>query len=377
MPEKIYTLNNSGALDALKETPFSLEDELQALIAKHPELIGGEQIRPGHARRWILIQREKGISPSAGHRAMWEVDHLIVDQDAVPTLVEVKLGSNPEVRRTIVGQLLEYAAHASETWTADELRTAFERDTDARDCDPRDELAILLKTDGEPDADKFWDDVSRNLAAKRLRLLFIADSIPDPLVRVAEFLNEQMPNIEVMAVEIKRFQGKSDQTLVSRVIGRPTSSATRRHSRPRLTRESFLQGFENEKMKKVAVSLLDVAREEKGEINYGVSGLSIRARCSCRNEPVSVAWLYSNKGSGWMNTHDFSFGDGILDEEDLPDPLRKILETWIDELSSIPSADDALSKRVRAKAIAHESAVEIQDELVEKLRRVIREIVQL
>lgn len=91
MPEKIYTLNDSGALDAPKETPFSLEDELQALIAKHPELIDGEQIRPGDARRWILIQREKGIAASAGERALWEVDHLIIDQDAIPTLVEVKL----------------------------------------------------------------------------------------------------------------------------------------------------------------------------------------------------------------------------------------------------------------------------------------------
>ena len=36
----------------------------------------------------------------------------------MPTLAEVKRGSNPEIRRTIVGQLLEYAAHASETWTA-------------------------------------------------------------------------------------------------------------------------------------------------------------------------------------------------------------------------------------------------------------------
>lgn len=39
---------------------------------------------------------------------------MLVDQDAVPTLVEVKRGSNPEIRRTIVGQMLEYAAHAAQ-----------------------------------------------------------------------------------------------------------------------------------------------------------------------------------------------------------------------------------------------------------------------
>ena len=56
----------------------------------------------GHedARRWIL-SREKGIAAGAGGGALWSVDHLIVDQEAEPALVEVKRGSNPEVRRAI------------------------------------------------------------------------------------------------------------------------------------------------------------------------------------------------------------------------------------------------------------------------------------
>ena len=113
VPERICTSTGNATLEALEETPFPTEDELQALIAEHPELLDGERIRPGDARRWILVTREKGIAPSAGEAARWAVDHLIIDQDAVPTLAKVKRGSNPEIRRTIVGQLLEYAAHAS------------------------------------------------------------------------------------------------------------------------------------------------------------------------------------------------------------------------------------------------------------------------
>ena len=184
MPERIYTSAGDGMLEALEETPFPTEAELQSLIAEHPELLDGEQIRPGNARRWILVSREKGIAPSPGEAARWAVDHLIIDQDAVPTLAEVKRGSNPEIRRTIVGQFLEYAAHASETWTAEELRGAFERQAEARGRDAEAELATLLQTDGDPDVDGFWEDVSTNLAAKRLRLLFVADVIPDPLAPV-------------------------------------------------------------------------------------------------------------------------------------------------------------------------------------------------
>ena len=65
----------------------------------------GLHLRPGDARRWILVTREKGIAPSPGEAARWAVDHLIIDQDAVPTLAEVKRGSNPKIRRTIVEQL--------------------------------------------------------------------------------------------------------------------------------------------------------------------------------------------------------------------------------------------------------------------------------
>ena len=78
----------------------------------------------------------------------------------MPTLTKVKGGSNPEIPRTIVGQLLEYAAHASKTWTAEELRGAYERQAEARGCDAEAELATLPQTDGDPDVGGFQEDVS-------------------------------------------------------------------------------------------------------------------------------------------------------------------------------------------------------------------------
>ena len=377
MPERIYTSADDGALEAVEETPFSSENEFQELIAEHPELLDGEQIRPGDARRWILITREKGIAASSGAAARWAVDHLIIEQDAVPTLVELKRGSNPEVRRTIIGQLLEYAAHASETWTADELRDAFEGQAGAQGRDARDELAALLQTDGEPDVDGFWEDVSTNLAAKRLRLLFVADDIPDPLSRVVAFLNAQMPGIEVLAVEIKRFHGKSAQTLVPRVIGRTSASPARSRSGQRLTRESFLEGFADENLRGVAERLLDAALQSGGKISYGGSyGLSIRAKCSAWPNPISVAWLYSLTGKGWMSTRDFSFGVNVLEYE-LPKELRTMLERWAGEFSTDSFAEEVSSKGVKAWAVRHDVVVQHQDLLVERLRTIFSELASL
>ena len=136
MAERIYLTTTDGNIEPLQEKAFDLEDDLQALIAEHPELLDGEQIRPGDPRRWLLISREKGIAEAAGEGARWTLDHLLVDQDARPTLAEVKRGWNPEIRRTVVGQVLEYAAHASVTWKAEELRETFERGAQDRGAAP-------------------------------------------------------------------------------------------------------------------------------------------------------------------------------------------------------------------------------------------------
>ena len=186
------------------------------------------------------IRSENGIAEAAGEGARWALDHLLDDQDARPTLAKVKRGWSPEMRRTIIGPLLEYASHASETWTAHEPRGTLLRNAEARGRDPQEELAALLQTDVEPDAGAFWGAVATNLAAKHLRLLFVSDRSAHALARVVTFLNEQMPNVVVLAVEIKRFQGKTNQTLVPRVIGRTGrgKKAGRERGGTRLTRDT-------------------------------------------------------------------------------------------------------------------------------------------
>ena len=225
--DRIYTMHG-GKMKPLASRAFELEADLQQLIAAHPELLAWEQIQTGEVVRWILVKREMGIAKEAGAGDWWAVDHLFIDQGAVPTLVEVKRGNNPQIRREVVGQMLEYAAHASQTWTANHLREAFETTPDSEL-----ELRKLLeKEDAEPDqfeehADKFWERVGERLEARHLRLLFVADDVPDELVRIVEFLNAiTLSDVQVLAVEIKRYEGESElQTLVPRVIGRTAKRA--------------------------------------------------------------------------------------------------------------------------------------------------------
>src|SRR5207249_12142830 len=95
----------------------SLEDSLQTLIEKQPNLINGRQLEPGSddPPRFVLLRREMAVGD-------WSLDHLLVDQRGVLTFVEAKLLQNPEARRAVIGQILDYAAYAAENWTNGRLK---------------------------------------------------------------------------------------------------------------------------------------------------------------------------------------------------------------------------------------------------------------
>ena len=367
-----------GRLEGIHEETFSGEDDLQELIAEHPELIDGEQVRPDDARRWILIAREKGIAETSDTGARWALDHLIIDQDARPTLVEVKLRDNSDIHRKIVGQMLEYAAHASETWTADDLRRTFEESTRAKDRDPEEVLAVLLQDEDEPDADGFWDRVSTNLAAKRLRLLFIADRIPDRLARVVEFLNGQMSTIEVLAVEVKRFRGSSEEMFVPRVIGRTAKTGRGSSSAPspRLTRESFLAAFEHDRHREAAARLLAAAERRGAGFRWGKHLVSVTVRCSLWPHPATIAWLCPPTVlHGWPRwTKGVTYGTKIPEDEDqLDGETWKVLARWADR-SPVPYAEEAHAKGYKGWTVNHDVAAEHLDDLVERLESVLKKL---
>jgi hypothetical protein len=221
MSDSIFLLGDDGVLTEVSNTPYDAEADLQELLAGHVDLLPGAQINRDSPRRWQLIKREAGVPNQEGGGAWWSMDHLFVDQDAVPTFVEVKRASDTRARREVVAQMLDYAANGSAFWQADQLRAWFEGD------DPEaatEQLAAWLESaDDDPEgvAASFWETVGANLREGRIRLVFVADEIPSTLQRLVEFLNEQMPQVEVLAVEIRQYRaaGSKSGAMVSRVVG--------------------------------------------------------------------------------------------------------------------------------------------------------------
>ena len=226
MSRGIFLIHNNERLVAMKEEPYASEDLLQRLLVDYPDLLAGDQMNAAEPRRWLLIKREAGVPGEAGGTDRWSIDHLFLDQDGIPTLIEVKRSSDTRIRREVVGQILDYAANAVMYWPVDHLRSHFERSCEVRGTDAESELAHFL---GEaPDIEGFWVRAKTNLQAGRIRLVFVADIIAPELRRIVEFLNEQMDPAEVLAVEIRQYAAEGFQTLVPSVIGQTAEAQARK-----------------------------------------------------------------------------------------------------------------------------------------------------
>ncbi len=217
MPGGVFVIQENGDLVEMAETRFEKEDDFQQLLAKHPNLLAGDQMNSDSPRRWLLIGREIAVPDSEDGSGRWSLDHLFLDQDGIPTLVEVKRSTDTRLRREVVGQLLDYGANATVHWPADKIRNHFEAQCEQQGHSADDLVAAFLQTDSDPES--FWQEVKTNLQAGRIRMVFLADWIPSELRRIVEFLNEQMDPAEVLAVELKHYTGQGIRTLVPRVIG--------------------------------------------------------------------------------------------------------------------------------------------------------------
>lgn len=221
----IFLIQEDGDLVEMNETPPYSEDLLQTWLEKYPSLLAGHQIDPSAPRRWLLIERECGVPSEEGGGGRWSADHLFLDQDAIPTIVEVKRSANTQIRREVVGQMLDYAANAVVYWPVERIRERFAKTHGLVADEKLDEFL-----DGRMEAEDFWQLANENLKKKKVRLLFVADEIPTELQRIVEFLNEQMDPTEVLAVEIKQFVGGAQTGLVPRVIGRTAEAITKKTS---------------------------------------------------------------------------------------------------------------------------------------------------
>lgn len=320
---EIFLLKDDRTLLEMKEELYASEDLLQSLLEDYPELLSGAQINPDSPRRWILIKREMGIPDKEKGSERWAVDHLFLDQEAIPTLVEVKRSTDTRTRREVVAQMLDYAANSVQYWEINDIIESYQKNCFQKNINPEECLLNVLGTGIEQD--DFWDLVHANLKQGKIRLLFVADIIPPELQRIVEFLNEQMNPAEVLAVEVKQYAGQNLKTLVPRVVGKTMKAVDIKTSRSRKSKQWTME------------SLLDQVRELKGE---DIAGVVERLILWCDNKGY-----YLNYGTGAVEG---SLQMGYYSHSGKPykffNITSGIVNVWFDFIKEYPPFDDELNR---------------------------------
>ncbi|MFF5361940.1 hypothetical protein ACFY4I_21480 [Streptomyces scabiei] len=298
-------------LQALELAGFESEQEFQELLARHPRVLDFGSLADGRPLRLTLVAREMGVATTAECGAAYWLDHLFVDADGVPTLVEVKRATDTRIRREVVGQMLDYAANAARYWPAALLRRSFEETCVQDGRPPAEAYGELL---GERSPDEFWTTVEERLAAGQMRLLFVADRIPLELRAIVEFLNRQMRQTDVYAVELTQYRGAKDlRVLVPRVHGEVATAAkspSGRRTTQRTTRADMDEAIGSRPdpdVRRITTALLDHAtewgRSEGGTAKY--RSMSASYPVSGRQVPV---WSLSLQDGPAKDDLSFAFG---------------------------------------------------------------------
>jgi len=307
-------LIEGGNIKALDKVKFTEEAKLQDYLEKYPSLIPLGEIVEG-ASGLLCIGREVGVPSGA-------IDLLFIDKDGLLTVVETKLAKSPEARRTVIGQIIEYASYISK-WTADDVY----RVANSYLKSNLDEI-MGKRSEEEFLAEDFKLKVEENLKNGKIRLIIAADELVEPMRATVTFLNENS-NFDILLLQVSNFEeSKSRTVLIPSLFGyKPPQplSGVRHH----WTEKEFLNDADKRCEKDEAETirkLLEFAKSN-GNLKWGTGTTAGSFTFYERKMGLSIFTVLSN-GEIWL-------APGWMVAWQMVKQREKILESFRAELNQI------------------------------------------
>ena len=156
------------------------EHALRDLIHDNPDIVPVHDLDPSYGRLFT-VAKELTI-PGVGF-----VDVVLADERGRLVVIECKLWRNPQARREVVGQILDYARELSR-YSYEDLQRQI-----SVACRRQGNVLYALAREAGSDLDEaaFVDRVSRDLTAGRFLLLVVGDGITEGTRRIGEYLRDQ------------------------------------------------------------------------------------------------------------------------------------------------------------------------------------------
>lgn len=204
--------NQTKVLDQLV---FDNEILLQDVVERFPEVIALDDL--GVTEPFVVIGRE--VATKAGY-----IDVLCIDGDGILTVIETKLARNSQIRREVVGQVLEYVAQLSKWRAHDVVQSAnqYFASTGVKVGERTATLMDLLLTEQEEESGalpmNLYDKIENNLRKGIIKLVIASDSIPETLKDTVTFINS-FSNFDIYVLQIQSYQKDQLQIYAPTVFG--------------------------------------------------------------------------------------------------------------------------------------------------------------
>lgn len=205
---KILLRNNQHEnWQLVQSAAYGAETELQRLLAEAPSLVSVNEVREGAGTLVAAVREfplDVGMIDLVGFTANGDI-----------AVIECKLSSNDEIKRKVIGQVLQYGANL---W-----QMSYEELDEKVRLRSQSNLADLVREAvAEPDWDEelFRTNVEANLQSGGFILIIVVDEIRDELNRIVRYINDAgKPGFAFAALEMRRFHHGQTEMLVPHVLG--------------------------------------------------------------------------------------------------------------------------------------------------------------
>ena len=183
MSKKPALISDSG-VQALSRIPLSSsvfqESWLQGVLEKEPGILPTGYVDQVYAPL-LFLGREVSVDSGA-------IDNLYISAKGYLVIVETKLWRNPESKRKVISQVIDYAKDLKD-WDYSKLDSVFRASHHGQP------LFSAMVEKGYQEADDqayFIDIVEANIRKARFLLMIVGDGIREDVEKMTEFINSSV-----------------------------------------------------------------------------------------------------------------------------------------------------------------------------------------
>lgn len=305
-----------GKTQVLEKQSFDNEKLLQDILERFPEVIALDDL--GVSEPFIVIGRE--VATPAGY-----IDVLCIDGEGVLTIVETKLARNSQIRREVIGQVLEYVAQVSKWRAQDVIQIAnqyFQSEGAPNEVKNFSLLDVLKNTAEQEELipSEIYDKIDNNLRKGWIKIVIASDTIPETLRDTVIFINS-FSNFDIFVLQVQSFKKGNLQIYASTIFGFTSKQNTGLLTeRIHWDEDSFFSAISHlsQKVFNTIKNLLEFSRQYASEIRWGrgkVHGsFSFVAEVGGKRFTVFSVFTYGESGTLSLN-----FGNmrGIINDDEL------------------------------------------------------------